>query len=129
MKHVFLKVKRILVDLACEDELPLDMTTFDSSLLEPASSELIADIEWKDSYLSGSPMKGWDGMVNGKMLFAIDQKGKRKVTYVLKSYPFESGIFTKANNSKVLFEDESLAAVIHKAEDYLKQYVNLFLKQ
>lgn len=129
MKAVLRKIKAILVDLACEDELPLDMTTFDTTLLEPAFDELVSNIDWRNSRFSNKEIKAWDGMVNGKLMFAIDQKGKRNPVYVLKSYPFDNGIFTRANNSKVLFEHADLNTVCNKADEYLKQYVNLFLKQ
>ena len=47
------KIKDILVQLACEDELPMDMTQLDSSIFDPCTTPLVdalitlqEDAEW-----------------------------------------------------------------------------------
>lgn len=67
------------------------------------------------------------GMVNNSLFFIIDKKGVRKVKYVLKSYPFENNVFTRANNYKILFEHTNLDKVKEKAQKYFQKYIALFM--
>jgi hypothetical protein len=69
----------------------------------------------------------YDGLVNGTCMFIIDIKGKKNPKYVLQSYPFRSGIFTAANNTKKLFEDSSLEIVKMMADSNLKLFVAMFV--
>lgn len=80
-----------------------------------------AFISWTDFEFGGET-----GTVNGLCMFMIDIKGKRNPKYVLKSWPIVNECFTRANNSKILFESEDLNLVKQEAQKSLEKYVRLF---
>lgn len=64
------------------------------------------------------------GVVNGNTLFQIEQKGVRKPYWVLKTYPIKSNIFTKANNTKIIYKEVDLDNVKDFGQARLNEFVS-----
>lgn len=85
----------------------------------------IAKIKWqKRLYGEGE----W-GLVNNQIMFFIEPSGKRKVKYILQSYPFDNGVFTRANNSKKLYSGPDLIKAKRIAQKSLEKYTKMFLEK
>lgn len=101
---------------------------------KPKTKVVIADIEWYKP-VDNPNLKPEDqreelyGKIRRTLLFVIDKRGKRRPKYVLKAYPFESGVFTRSNNYKKLFTHEDLEKVKEEAAYRLNYFVKIFLKE
>ena len=83
-------------------------------------------LEWKPS---GQNDTQWYAILNKRILFEVRQEGKRNPKFVVLSYPFETGIFTRANNSKKLGEYPTQDRAQEAVEEFYKQFILSFMQE
>lgn len=63
------------------------------------------------------------------ILFKVEKEGKRKIKFVVQSFPFENGVFVKANNTKKLGEFETVEQAKEYAEKAFEKFVKIFVTE
>lgn len=64
-----------------------------------------------------------NGVVNNSVMFVIQKRGVKKVTYVLQAWPFYNDLFPRANVSKILAKKDNIQDLKALAQGLLETYV------
>ena len=83
-------------------------------------------LEWKPSSQNDTE---WYAILNKRILFEVRQVGKNNPKYIVFSYPLDTMIFTRANNSKKLGEYPTQDKAQEAVEEFYKQFILSFMQE
>lgn len=86
----------------------------------------LKELVWKQSTQRSNEQYA---MLNERILFEVRTVGKKNPVYEILSYPPETGILTRANNSKKLSVHPSFEEAKLQVEDYYKKLVLFFTEE